>query len=67
MAIEVGESVLVKDPDGDFTVTAFDANHCPGEMNFVFSFLGRLGIWVICKITSFCFIGNLFEFYLLIR
>lgn len=30
MEIKVGEPVLVKDPDGDFTVTAFDANHCMG-------------------------------------
>lgn len=29
--IEVGASVVVKDPDGDFTVSAFDANHCPGD------------------------------------
>ena len=29
--IEVGESVVVRDPDGDFTVLAFDANHCPGS------------------------------------
>jgi Cft2 family RNA processing exonuclease len=28
--IELGAPVLVEDPDGDFTVTAFDANHCPG-------------------------------------
>lgn len=29
--LEVGDPPLrVADPDGDFTVTAFDANHCPG-------------------------------------
>ena len=29
--MELGAPVLVPDPDGDFTVTAFDANHCPGQ------------------------------------
>lgn len=29
--IEVGQSVVIYDPDGVFTVTAFDANHCPGN------------------------------------
>lgn len=28
--IEVGDSVVIRDPEADFTVTAFDANHCPG-------------------------------------
>jgi DNA cross-link repair 1A protein len=29
--LEAGDPPLrVPDPDGDFTVTAFDANHCPG-------------------------------------
>nr|XP_023901551.1 5' exonuclease Apollo-like [Quercus suber] len=28
--IEIGQSVVVDDPGGAFTVTAFDANHCPG-------------------------------------
>lgn len=28
--IEIGQSVIVDDPDGEFKVTAFDANHCPG-------------------------------------
>ncbi|KAK1299766.1 hypothetical protein QJS10_CPB13g01029 [Acorus calamus] len=28
--IEVGERIIVDDPDGDFSVSAFDANHCPG-------------------------------------
>jgi DNA cross-link repair 1A protein len=31
VGIEVGQSVVVDDPDGAFTVTAFDANHCPGN------------------------------------
>nr|POF09291.1 hypothetical protein CFP56_28235 [Quercus suber] len=29
--IEIGQSVVVDDPDGPFTVKAFDANHCPEE------------------------------------
>lgn len=28
--IEIGQTVIVDDPAGDFKVTAFDANHCPG-------------------------------------
>ncbi|KAL8133002.1 hypothetical protein AgCh_008463 [Apium graveolens] len=29
--IEVGDSIVIRDPDGDFSVSAFDANHCPGD------------------------------------
>lgn len=29
LCIEVGQSMVINDPDGDFRVTAFDANHCP--------------------------------------
>ncbi|EPS61487.1 hypothetical protein M569_13310, partial [Genlisea aurea] len=29
ICIEVGESRVVEDRDGDFTVAAFDAYHCP--------------------------------------
>ncbi|CAM8951033.1 unnamed protein product [Rhodiola kirilowii] len=28
--LEVGQSVFIEDVDGDFSVTAYDANHCPG-------------------------------------
>ncbi|KAL4634477.1 hypothetical protein ACB092_04G202100 [Castanea dentata] len=28
--IEIGQSMVVDDPDGAFTVTAFDTSHCPG-------------------------------------
>ncbi|KAL4632599.1 hypothetical protein ACB092_04G063200 [Castanea dentata] len=34
--IEIWQSVVVDDPDGAFTVTAFDANHCPGNLLFFF-------------------------------
>lgn len=30
MGIEVGQELVIDDPDGEFTVTAFDANHCSG-------------------------------------
>lgn len=30
VGIEVGQCIVINDPDGDFTVTALDANHCPG-------------------------------------
>jgi len=33
LEIEVGQSLIVDDPDGNFTVTAFDANHCPGNFS----------------------------------
>ena len=31
VGIEAGQSLVLDDPDGSFTVTAFDANHCPGK------------------------------------
>lgn len=33
--IEVGQSLIIDDPAaGAFTVSAFDANHCPGNIHF---------------------------------
>lgn len=36
--VEIGQSVIVDDPDGEFKVTAFDANHCPGNFLCTFCF-----------------------------
>lgn len=38
--IEVGQSVIIDDPDGAFTVTAFDANHCPGIFSLFLFLIG---------------------------
>ena len=61
--IEMGQSVVVDDPDGAFIVTAFDANHCPGNLLFfsssfivfdwlciVFCCLIGLLMWVLWKL-----------------
>ncbi|KAJ4953169.1 hypothetical protein NE237_030001 [Protea cynaroides] len=36
VGIEIGESLVIDDPDGAFTVMAFDANHCLGAVMFLF-------------------------------
>ncbi|XP_008810895.2 protein artemis [Phoenix dactylifera] len=53
--IEVGESVVIDDPDGTFSVTALDANHCPGAVMFLFE--GEFGNILHtgdCRLTTDC-------------
>lgn len=64
--IEVGQSVVIHDPDCPFSVTAFDANHCPGTpLLSSFLFFSLSGSLLICFLKISCFfflfrIGDLF-------
>ena len=54
--IEIGQSVVVDDPDGAFTVTAFDANHCPCNL-FFFFYSFWLALYRILLFNWFAHVG----------
>ncbi|XP_074309006.1 uncharacterized protein LOC141643660 [Silene latifolia] len=55
VGIEVGQCITIKDPDGSFKVTAFDANHCPGAVMFLFEGdFGNILHTGDCRLTPEC-------------
>ncbi|KAD1079230.1 hypothetical protein E3N88_43325 [Mikania micrantha] len=55
--IEIGQSIAVDDPFDAFTVTAFDANHCPGNSCCHVLFEGSFGNILHtgdCRLTPEC-------------
>ncbi|KAJ4715330.1 DNA repair metallo-beta-lactamase family protein [Melia azedarach] len=64
VGIEVGQTIVVDDPDGEFRVTAFDANHCPGSVMFLFEgHFGNILHTGDCSLTPEC-LQNLPEKYI---
>ncbi|KAL9241709.1 hypothetical protein vseg_015787 [Gypsophila vaccaria] len=55
VGIEVGMCLTIEDPEGSFKVTAFDANHCPGAVMFLFEGdFGNILHTGDCRLTPEC-------------
>ncbi|KAL5714629.1 hypothetical protein ACHQM5_016563 [Ranunculus cassubicifolius] len=64
VCIQVGETLIIEDSDGNFSVTVFDANHCPGAAMFLFQgSFGNILHTGDCRLTPEC-LQNLPEKYI---
>ncbi|XP_078181516.1 uncharacterized protein LOC144575301 [Carex rostrata] len=53
--IKVGETFVINDADGDFSVTVCDANHCSGAVMFIFEgIFGNILHTGDCRLTPDC-------------